>query len=191
MFRYLLGRVGQALAVLALTFTAAFLLLQVLPGDAIMIKFMSPEMGLTADQIAEIRASYGADQPLWERYFTTDGNFLTGKFGFSIQAGVPVRVEALATLSAIVLGATTMAVFRGHFKLIRPHAGTMVREAIGGGLMAVGAVLIPGGNDALLVYGLPSGSPHAVVAYVLIAVMVVGLLRGVRVARTWVIWPMP
>jgi peptide/nickel transport system permease protein len=57
MIRYLIGRVGQAIAVLAVTFTAAFLLLQVLPGDAIMIKFMSPEMGLSADQIAEIRAS--------------------------------------------------------------------------------------------------------------------------------------
>ena len=54
MTRYLLGRVGQALVVLAVTFTAAFLLLQVLPGDAIMIKFMSPEMALTPAQIAEI-----------------------------------------------------------------------------------------------------------------------------------------
>jgi peptide/nickel transport system permease protein len=52
MTRYLLGRVGQAVVVLAVTFTAAFLLLQVLPGDAIMIKFMSPEMGLNAEQIA-------------------------------------------------------------------------------------------------------------------------------------------
>ena len=67
----------------------------------------------------------------------------------------------------------------------------MAREALGGGLMAAGAVMIPGGNDALLVYGLPSGSPHAIVAYVLIVVMLVGLLRGIRVARTWVIWPTP
>ena len=71
MVRYLIGRVGQAVVVLAVTFTAAFLLLQVLPGDAIMIKFMSPEMGLNAEQIAEIRASYGADLPLWQRYLQT------------------------------------------------------------------------------------------------------------------------
>ena len=96
MVRYLIGRVGQALAVLAATFTAAFLLLQVLPGDAVMIKFMSPEMGLSADQIAEIRASYGADLPIWEQYLKTVANFLTGNFGYSIQAGVPVS-QQLAT----------------------------------------------------------------------------------------------
>lgn len=103
MARYLLGRIGQALAVLALTFTAAFLLLQVLPGDAIMIKFMSPDMGLTADQIAEIRASYGADRPLWERYLTTVGNFLTGNFGISIQAGVPVSQQLATNLPPTLL----------------------------------------------------------------------------------------
>ncbi len=103
MTRYLLGRVGQALVVLAVTFTAAFLLLQVLPGDAIMIKFMSPEMALTPQQIAEIRASYGADLPLWQRYLTTAGNFLTGNFGYSIQAGVPVSQQLATNLPPTLL----------------------------------------------------------------------------------------
>jgi peptide/nickel transport system permease protein len=103
MVRYLLGRIGQALAVLAVTFTAAFLLLQVLPGDAIMIKFMSPEMGLSADQIAEIRASYGADLPIWEQYLRTVVNFLTGNFGYSIQAGVPVSQQLATNLPPTLL----------------------------------------------------------------------------------------
>jgi len=103
MVRYLLGRVGQALAVLAATFTAAFLLLQVLPGDAVMIKFMSPEMGLSADQIAEIRASYGADLPIWEQYLKTVANFLTGNFGYSIQAGVPVSQQLATNLPPTLL----------------------------------------------------------------------------------------
>jgi peptide/nickel transport system permease protein len=103
MVRYLIGRVAQALAVLAATFTAAFLLLQVLPGDAVMIKFMSPEMGLSADQIAEIRASYGADLPIWEQYLKTVANFLTGNFGYSIQAGVPVSQQLATNLPPTVL----------------------------------------------------------------------------------------
>ncbi|HEY6718551.1 MAG TPA: ABC transporter permease [Reyranella sp.] len=103
MVRYLIGRVGQALAVLAATFTAAFLLLQVLPGDAVMIKFMSPEMGLSADQIAEIRASYGADLPIWEQYLKTVANFLTGNFGYSIQAGVPVSQQLATNLPPTLL----------------------------------------------------------------------------------------
>jgi peptide/nickel transport system permease protein len=103
MVRYLIGRVGQAVAVLAVTFTAAFLLLQVLPGDAIMIKFMSPEMGLNADQIAEIRAAYGVDLPMWQRYLRTVGNFLTGNFGYSIQAGVPVSQQLATNLPPTLL----------------------------------------------------------------------------------------
>ena len=121
MTRYLIGRVGQALLVLMITFTAAFLLLQALPGDAIMIKFMSPDMGLSADQIAEIRATYGADLPIWERYFRTLANFLTGNFGYSIQAGVPVsqqlqvnlpptlELASLSFLAAIILTITIAA----------------------------------------------------------------------------------
>jgi peptide/nickel transport system permease protein len=103
MVRYLISRIGQAVAVLAVTFTAAFLLLQVLPGDAIMIKFMSPEMGLNADQIAEIRAAYGADLPMWQRYLRTVGNFLTGNFGYSIQAGVPVSQQLATNLPPTLL----------------------------------------------------------------------------------------
>ena len=103
MVRYLIGRIGQAVVVLAVTFTAAFLLLQVLPGDAIMIKFMSPEMGLSADQIAEIRTAYGADLPLWERYLRTVANFLTGNFGYSIQAGVPVSQQLATNLPPTLL----------------------------------------------------------------------------------------
>ena len=100
--RYLLGRIGQALLVLWATFTAAFILLQVLPGDAILIKFQNPELGLSPDQIAEIRASYGADSPLWSQYLHTLGNFLTGDFGYSVQAGVPVGRALLANLPPTV-----------------------------------------------------------------------------------------
>ncbi len=108
MTRYLLQRLGQALLVLLGTFTGAFLLLQALPGDAVMIKFMNPDMGLTAAQIADIRASYGADSPIWLQYLHSLGNFLTGDFGYSVQAGVPVsdllRVNLGPTVELSLLG---------------------------------------------------------------------------------------
>jgi len=103
MINYLAGRIGQAALVLLVTFTAAFLLLQALPGDAIMIRFMSPEMGLSPQQIADIRASYGADLPMWERYFKALGNFMTGNFGYSIQAGVPVSQQLATNLPSTLL----------------------------------------------------------------------------------------
>ncbi len=66
--RYALRRAGQAAIVLIAAFTATFFLLQLLPGDAILIKFDNPELGLTPEQIEAIRASYGADVPWWEQY---------------------------------------------------------------------------------------------------------------------------
>ena len=93
-----LSRLGQALVVLLGAFTASFLLLQVLPADAILIKFMNPDLGLSPAQIAEIHAAYGADAPLWSRYLRALGDVLTGDFGVSVQAGVPVRDSLAAAL---------------------------------------------------------------------------------------------
>ena len=72
---YVARRIGQA-ASFCIAFTATFLLLQALPGDAILIKFENPELGLTPEQIAAIRASYGADVPLWQQYLHTLAGFL-------------------------------------------------------------------------------------------------------------------
>ncbi|KQN76513.1 ABC transporter permease [Devosia sp. Leaf64] len=129
MTQAIVSRIGQALVVLLLAFTASFLLLQALPGDAILIKYQNPEMGLTPEQIAEIRVLYGADAPIWAQYGNTLLNFLQGSFGYSIQAGVPVntllatnlpptlRLASLALILAILLAfaiafAATLAPFR-------------------------------------------------------------------------------
>lgn len=89
--RYVLGRIGQAVLVLFAAFTAAFLLLQAMPGDAIMIKFENPELGLSREQIDALRQSYGADIPLPAQYWHALTGFLGGDFGTSIQSGTPVR----------------------------------------------------------------------------------------------------
>jgi peptide/nickel transport system permease protein len=93
-----MGRIGQAAIVLWAAFTVSFVLLQALPGDAILIKFLNPELGLGPEQIADIRASYGADVPLWAQYAHTVANFLSGDFGYSVHAGVPVGDLLLVNL---------------------------------------------------------------------------------------------
>ena len=45
MSAYLLRRFGQGLLVLWAAFTLTFFLLQVLPGDAVLIKFQNPDLG--------------------------------------------------------------------------------------------------------------------------------------------------
>ena len=103
MSRHLPQRLGQAILVLLAAYTVAFVLLQALPGDAVLIKFLGSEMGLTADQIAELRIAYGADAPVWEQYLHTLGRFLAGEFGYSIRSGVPV-----ASLLAENIGPTLL-----------------------------------------------------------------------------------
>lgn len=92
---YFTQRLGQALLVLWAAFTVSFILLQVLPGDAILIKFQNPDLGLSPEQIEEMRQAYGTTTPLWQQYLHTLGSMLRGDFGFSVQAGVPVS-ELLA-----------------------------------------------------------------------------------------------
>jgi hypothetical protein len=48
-----------------------------------------------------------------------------------------------------------------------------LRNLVGGVLMGLGAALAPGGNDVLVLYSLPSFSPHALPSYAALAVGVV------------------
>lgn len=129
MTRYVLGRIGQALLVLWAAFTLSFILLQAMPGDAVLIKFLNPEFGLSAEQISEIRASYAIDSGLLTQYVSTLTNFLHGDFGYSLQAGVPVHAQLVTnlppTLKLAGLGfvaAVCLAVFIAFLSSMAPFA---------------------------------------------------------------------
>ncbi|MEU1384554.1 MULTISPECIES: ABC transporter permease [unclassified Nonomuraea] len=112
MTRYLLTRAGQAVLVLWAAFTASYVLLQLLPGDSILIKFQNPELGLSPQQIADIRAYYSGGSPIGE-YLRTLTGFLTGGFGYSIDTGTPVveRLgEALPETARLASAAFALAV---------------------------------------------------------------------------------
>lgn len=96
--RYIAGRIGQAVVVLFLAYTATFLLLSALPGDGIMIKFENPELGLSAEQIALIREYYLVDSPLFVQYAHALLGAVQGDFGFSIANAVPVADRIAAAL---------------------------------------------------------------------------------------------
>ncbi len=96
MGRYVLQRILQGILVLWAAWTLSFVLLQLLPGDAIMIKFLDPSLGLSADQIEQMRKLYGDGVPAWQQYFSALWAVLHGNLGYSLQLGVPVT-EVLAT----------------------------------------------------------------------------------------------
>jgi len=129
MTRYLAGRAAQGAIVLWAAFTVAFLLLQALPGDAILIKFLNPDFGLSPEQLADMRAAYGADTPLLSQYLHTAGSFLVGDLGYSLEAGVPVaqllatNLPATLTLAALgFLGAVALAFLLAFLSTFAPFA---------------------------------------------------------------------
>lgn len=133
--RYLLNRLGQAALVLWAAFTIAFVLLQALPGDALLIKYQNPDMGLSPQEIADIRSSYGADTPLFLQYVDSLSGFLTGNLGYSVQAGVPVVDQLAATLPSTLalaglgfLAATVLAIAIAFLSSLAPFA--WLRDAI-------------------------------------------------------------
>ena len=90
MGRYVLQRLAQGLLVLWAAWTLSFILLQLLPGDAVMIKFLDPSLGLSAEQIDQMRKVYGGGVPVWQQYFSALAAIVRGNLGFSVQLGVPV-----------------------------------------------------------------------------------------------------
>lgn len=100
MTRFIIERTGQAVLVLWAAFTISFVLLQLMPGDAILIRFVGGDMGLSPEAVASIREFYGADAPVWHQYLFTLTSFVTGDFGHSINSGVPVLQEILTNLPA-------------------------------------------------------------------------------------------
>ncbi len=90
MGRYVLQRLAQGLLVLWAAWTLSFILLQLLPGDAVMIKFLDPSLGLSAEQIDQMRKVYGEGVPVWQQYFRALVAVLHGNLGYSVQLGVPV-----------------------------------------------------------------------------------------------------
>ncbi|WP_209325563.1 ABC transporter permease [Brevibacterium renqingii] len=96
--RYLLLRLGQAVLVLLLAFTAAFVLLSLIPGDGLTARFADPALGLSSEQITQIREATGADESWFSRYLLSLTGFLTGDFGYSVQTGAAVSTIIAAAL---------------------------------------------------------------------------------------------
>jgi uncharacterized protein len=72
----------------------------------------------------------------------------------------------LVLLSAAAFaGMLASAVLRGTFRMRRPGARSALRHFGAGVVMGTGASLVPGGNDGLILFGLPALSLHALLAW--------------------------
>jgi peptide/nickel transport system permease protein len=133
--KFILFRIGQAVVVLWAAFTLSFALLQAMPGDAVLIKFLNPEYGLSPEQIADIRAAYAVDGTIVTQYLTALGNVLTGNLGYSVQAGVPVSAQLAinlpATLKLASLGFLVAGLLAGFVAFLSSFsAGSRLRDLL-------------------------------------------------------------
>ena len=100
--------------------------------------------------------------------------------------GMPQGVAARAALSAALLaGAALGGWTAGLFRHTRASPRQMARCLAGGLLMGWGALLVPGGNDGLVLVGVPLLRPYAWLALLAMAATIALLLmaRGAHRAR--------
>lgn len=98
----------------------------------------------------------------------------------TLSALPDVDALALITLLALILGALAGGIWGGRFSPNWPTLGGLRDRTFGGALMGAGIALVPGGNDALILRGIPNGSLPAVYGYfvLLLAIALVLKLRG-------------
>jgi len=89
MFRFLVLRLIQALVVLLIMSFVIYGLIGLMPGDPIDL-MISADPHLTPDDAARLKAIYGLDRPLLERYGAWLGAALEGDLGYSRLHARPV-----------------------------------------------------------------------------------------------------
>jgi len=85
---YLVRKLLHALATLFFVVAFNFVLFRVMPGDP--IELLTRSEKLTPDDVAELQAEYGLDQPLHVQYTHWVKRLLTLDFGTSFVDGRPV-----------------------------------------------------------------------------------------------------
>jgi peptide/nickel transport system permease protein len=90
--RYVAKRVGQAVVVLWAAYTLAFILLSILPGNAITNMINNPDSLLTPSDGRILKAFYGVNRPLWQQYADMLGALFHGQLGYSLTDGSKVTI---------------------------------------------------------------------------------------------------
>jgi peptide/nickel transport system permease protein len=83
MLRYVLRRLGQIVITLFVFLTLVYFLLEAQPGDYAQTFLSNPK--LTKEQREALKAQFGLDRPLWERYLRYMGSLLKGNLGISFE----------------------------------------------------------------------------------------------------------
>ncbi len=128
MGRLLLRRGAETLLVLLLVSFLIYALIGLMPGDPIDLMLSADPRFTTADA-ARLKALYGLDRPLLERYFRWLQRALTGDFGYSRLYGQPVfaviwprLLNTLLLMGTSFLLALAIAIPAGILAAMRPRS---------------------------------------------------------------------
>ena len=105
MSRFLIRRALEILLVLAIMSFVIYALIGLMPGDPIDLMIAS-DPHLTAADAVRLKALYGLDKPLIERYFAWLGGVLRGDFGYSrlyVRPALQVLLPRLGN-TALLMG---------------------------------------------------------------------------------------
>ena len=108
MIQYLFKRLIATIPVLFLTSIIVFALMRLLPGDPILLLVEGAQTDVSEETIAQLRAKYGLDQPVYVQYLAWLGNIARGDLGWSFQSNQAVwdilRPRILPTVQIGLLG---------------------------------------------------------------------------------------
>ena len=89
-WRYVLSKLGQALATLAFVLAFNFFLFRVMPGDPVRLLARAQGLELSRGAIRELIADLGLNKPMLAQFWDYLGDTLRGNFGDSFIYGEPV-----------------------------------------------------------------------------------------------------
>ena len=111
MIGYVLRRLGYGVVVMALVTVFVFVIMRLVPGDAVALQLQ--DTGVSAEEAAALRDRFGLDDPVWVQLGEWVAGAVQGDLGTSFYGGEPVaqlflsRVPITVQLGliAMVLGA--------------------------------------------------------------------------------------
>lgn len=97
MQRYLAARLLALIPVLLGILAVVFLLIRLIPGDAVQL-FLGTQVEMTPAQMAELRRFFGVDKPIPAQFLDYLGRILRGDLGVSLRTSRPVLGDILQRL---------------------------------------------------------------------------------------------
>ena len=128
MLRFTVGRLLESLVVLAVMTFVVYILIGLMPGDPIDL-MIAADPNLTSADADRLKAIYGLDKPILERYGNWLANALQGEFGYSRTYSKPVlevlipRLGSTTLLMGVSLAlALAFAIPMGVYAALRPYS---------------------------------------------------------------------